>query len=71
MSPGFYDSATEVDSSSSASMVISAGKKITVRETSCICLMQNVNFTADYSSSGLLIPFMIEAVHCSLIISFF
>ena len=43
-------------------------RKITVREN--ICLMQNVNFTSDYDSSDLLIPFMIEPAHCSLINSF-
>ena len=40
-------------------------KKITVREN--ICLMQNVNFTSDYDSSDLLILFMIEPAHWSLI----
>ena len=43
-------------------------KKITVRET--ISLMQNVNFTSDNDSSGLLKAFMIEAASCSSIISF-
>ena len=48
--------------------MIVTSKKIAVRET--IYLMQNVNFTSDYDSSGLLIAFTIEAASCSLVISF-